>query len=211
MSAVADILARLIEAGTPPDVAALAVTEAFAAGAACGKSGGIPVDESAERRRAYDRERKRLAAEIRRNSTENPQNSNSALPSSSSQQTQVPKEGKKRERGTTLSAEWMPLPSHFDEGTALGLRDDDVRGMAADMRLWAGANSNRAVARKSNWDMTFSAWMRREAGKRKPTNGKPGIIDAADRALENIIRASEAADGGAGVGGQETFRLVSQR
>jgi hypothetical protein len=53
---IADLVARLIAAGTPPDVAATVVAEAFAAGVVATAS---PVDAAAERRRAADRDRKR--------------------------------------------------------------------------------------------------------------------------------------------------------
>lgn len=61
---VADIVSRLIAAGTPPDVAAMAVTEAFAAGASSG-SPRQSVDPAADRRRASDRDRKRQTRDQR--------------------------------------------------------------------------------------------------------------------------------------------------
>lgn len=210
---IADLVARLIAAGTPPELAAVVVTEAFAAGASCGKSGGIPVDETAERRRAYDRERKRKAKDSGGIPVEIPRNSETPLTSSSSPQSEnSQKEENKKERaakkGGTLPVEWQPSQVHFEQGADLRLKLDEINGMAADMRLWAGANANRAVARKSNWDLAFSAWMRREAGKRKPTNVRSGILDAADRAIESL-KQREAADSGASVGGPQAFRLIS--
>src|SRR5690349_15380129 len=53
----------LIEAGTPPDLAAVIVTEAYAAGAASVQvSSGIPAESRLEKIRAADRERKRNKA-----------------------------------------------------------------------------------------------------------------------------------------------------
>lgn len=182
MSVVAELVARLIAAGTPADVAAMAITEAFAAGV----RSEIPqnsADVSAERRRERDRIRKRNAKNIPQNSAENaeiPQNSDSALSSFVNSDSE---QGRKQERaepkkaprktGERLPDHWMPSADHYREGAELGLSREAVNGMARDMRLWAKSNEHRAVARKSDWDLTFSGWMRREAKSHKG-RGPPG-------------------------------------
>lgn len=142
-------------------------------------STGRPVDVAAEKRRAYDRER---AKKRREKSGGLPKNALSSLPSSSETLEATKKEqieecarGKKGER---LPPDWQPKPRHFEEAIRLGLKVDE---MLTDMRLWAEANGHRAVARKSNWDSTFSGWMRRESAK--------GNANGSDREKYSVTRA----------------------
>jgi hypothetical protein len=65
---IGELVSRLIASGTPPELAAQVVSEAFAAGTCIGKSADNPVDVAAEKRRAYDRERQRKVRELRRQS-----------------------------------------------------------------------------------------------------------------------------------------------
>lgn len=160
---IGEIVQRLIAAGTPPEVAAVAVAEAFAAGASCGNSGGIPVDLVAEKRRAYDRQRKRNSGGIPVES--------GGIPESASS---LKKEKKKR--GEKLPPEWTPSEVHFKQASELGHDSVWLKSQAEDMRLWARANEHRAVARKLDWDLTFTTWIRRNA---KP-GGRP--MTAAQRA-----------------------------
>ena len=81
-------------------------------------------------------------------------------------------------QGKVLAPNWEPSVHDLRYGYGLGLDDAAIAGMAEDMRLWAGANENRAVARKSNWSMAFKGWMRREARKMGKTNGTRPLTDA---------------------------------
>lgn len=95
------------------------------------------------------------------------------------------KKGRKKGRGgIQLPADWKPSPDDIQYGIDLEFGQRAIEGMAEDMRLWAGANANRAVARKDGpkgWSLTFKGWMRREAAKRKPKtrNGGPTMFDIA--------------------------------
>lgn len=161
---IAALVNRLIAAGVAPDVAAVTVAEAYAAGV---NSGGIPVDAAAERRRAYDRERKRKSGGNPRKSAGIPETTISIEES---------KKEKKDRRGSTLPPEWAPNESHYAEGQKRGHSREAVDDMARDMRDWAGANENRAVARKSNWDLTFHGWIRRQKpGKSPPST--PSLVE----------------------------------
>jgi hypothetical protein len=62
MSPIASMVRTLIDAGTPPDVAATIVAEAYTAGA---NARPAVKDEAQEKRRASDRERKRLTRHLR--------------------------------------------------------------------------------------------------------------------------------------------------
>lgn len=74
----------------------------------------------------------------------------------------VSKKEKKESRGSRIPPEWRPTDSHFTEGYRLGFDRAQVEAFAVDMRLWAEANANRPVARKLDWNKTFSGWMRRQ-------------------------------------------------
>lgn len=78
----------------------------------------------------------------------------------------------KKTIGSVLSEDWQPSDGDREYGRALPqfLTDEQIDSMAEDMRLWAGANANRQIARKANWSLAFKGWMRREA-KRMKGNG----------------------------------------
>jgi hypothetical protein len=84
-----------------------------------------------------------------------------------------PKEASKeaRAQGTTLPDNWTPSQADEAYGQELGLTREQIADHAEDMRLWAGANANRAVARKADWSATFKKWMRREAKGGYRANG----------------------------------------
>jgi hypothetical protein len=191
VNAIADMVTRLIAAGTPPEVAAVVVAEAFAAGVSvCGHSAD-KVDESAERRRAKDRERKR---DVRRHSAESadiPQNSKPALTLTSSQQeVSVEKEGKKvSARKIPLPQTWQPSEVHFEAAAKLNVSREAVLNKAEDMRIWAGSNG----ALKKDWHLTFHGFLRRDAPKLAAQNGKQngptapnGLATALGKLRENI-------------------------
>lgn len=65
--------------------------------------------------------------------------------------------------GTRLPDGWTPSPSEIEYGVQLGLSRESIAEFAEDMRIWAGANANRGIARKDDWVKTFQGWLRREA------------------------------------------------
>ena len=200
MSSIADMVARLIASGTPPEIAAVVVTEAFAAGVL---SAGIPrnsVDETAERRRAKDRDRKRLSAENLRNSMETPQNSNPPLTLSSfpSTNTEVEKRGKKVRARKPISAplptDWQPKPAHFEAASKRQISQAAVLEKAEDMRLWAKSKGEF----KADWDATFHGFLRRDAPRFTTANGgapRPGSKeDTRERTVNALRRLNPFAD-----------------
>lgn len=69
--------------------------------------------------------------------------------------------------GIALPGNWQPTEADVEYGrTICRLSPEQIQEYAEDMRLWAGANANRQIGRKSNWSMAFKSWMRREAKKR---------------------------------------------
>lgn len=80
-----------------------------------------------------------------------------------------------RYRGSTIPMVWEPSNDDREYGRALGLTMAKIDEIAEDMRLWAGANEHRAVARKAGskgWSLAFKGWMRREAKKTGLLNEK---------------------------------------
>jgi hypothetical protein len=100
-------------------------------------------------------------------------------------------------RGERLSADWQPNFAHYAEAAKSGQSAAWVDRLADDMRVWAEANANRQIARKANWDQTFTGWLRRELRKLSPGdhNGTHlGPTARAARALIAELRAKEAAE-----------------
>jgi hypothetical protein len=100
--------------------------------------------------------------------------------------------------GRMLDPTWCPSQADIEYGLALGLNIAAINNMAEDMRLWAGANANRQIARKSNWSMAFKGWMRREATKQgKIANGAGNATMAAfDCVIDHAAgRAGQNGDG----------------
>lgn len=83
------------------------------------------------------------------------------------------KTAKRSRVGTSIPDDWAPTNGDREYGRALNLSDAQIDSMAEDLRLWAGANANRAVARKASWSLAFKSWMRREAAKLKGRGGPP--------------------------------------
>lgn len=163
------LIADLVRAGIDAELVGR-VANAIASAASGGMSGGQNADAAAERRRAYDRERKRSKRNSTGHSTGIPPDTDSASSlSCSSELKEQSKSKKERKRGEKLPVEWQPSESHYREGAIRGFNKRDVEAMAEDMRLWARANEHRAVARKSDWDSTFRAWMRRQHADRRAT------------------------------------------
>src|SRR6516225_10077888 len=104
-------------------------------------------------------------------------------------------------KGKVLSPRWQPSPSDCEYGLALGFNGREIMDMAEDMRLWAGANSHRQIARKANWSLTFKGWMKRECKRKMEKhngNRRAGsVLAACDRILE-------------GFGGHEAAREYEQ-
>jgi hypothetical protein len=69
-----------------------------------------------------------------------------------------PPRPKRAIRKGQLPNNWHPTESHYEKGDGLGFSASAVDEMAEDMRLWAGAKGET----KSNWDMAFHGWLRRE-------------------------------------------------
>ena len=190
MADIGALVARLVGAGCDAGVAASVVAEVFTAGVLSADFRGQNVDETAERRRAKDRDRKRLLRGLPQTSADIGGLPQTALTLSSSTNSVVKKEKKERARKQPLSADFRPKESHFEAAAKFGKPPQFVRDKFEDMRIWALSKGEL----RDNWDMTLHGFIRRDAKKEGP-NGQPGnIIQAADH-LVSTIRSFDAGPG----------------
>jgi hypothetical protein len=155
MSDVGTMVAELIAAGCAPEVAAKVVASAFVAGAASANFRGIPVDEVAEKRRAYDRERKRNE----RKSTGHPPEStgcpNPPLSTSNN-----------KKRGERLPPDWTPNGDDRTFAKQLGWSESQIDSESANFRdYWIAKPGSGGC--KLDWPATWRKWVR--SSKVKPT------------------------------------------
>lgn len=194
MTPLADMVEQMLARGVAPDLIVMAVRAAELTG----HSTGIPVDTAAEKRRAYDRVRKAEKRNSTGNSTGIPPDAKSALSLSSSTKIQEKEPKKERSRGSRIPPDWTPNVGHVAAGKKLGFTESQIVEQAEDMRLWAHSNEHRAVARKSDWDLTFLAWMRRN----KPNGAaKNGARSPTMAAADDLIARAKELEFEAGFGG----------
>jgi len=140
------MVAELIEAGCAPDVAASVVVRAFVAGVNSTGFRGIPVDKVAEKRRSYDRERKRNSTGIPPESTGDPETPSIVL--------EKDKKESKKDRGSQLAEAWRP---------------DEVRWTAACRKL-GNDGAERELSKFTshhrakgtvfkNWNFAWDKWL----------------------------------------------------
>jgi hypothetical protein len=150
------------------------------------------VDETAEKRRAWDREYRRNKRsgtsdhppDPPDNHPKPPDVGNRALSSSIQEEGLSMKEGKKeRARGKKLPPDWKPNEQHYAEGARRGMSRSAVDELANEMRDWSAANENRAITTKANWDIAF---MRTWIKQRKYVNGTAQV--RSDKSLTDNIR-----------------------
>lgn len=185
MNNIESMVTELVASGVRPEVAARIVAAAFVAG--CQSSGSDNstrhrVDETAERRRAWDREYRRKKREFPPDIHPNPPEvgkvalSSFSLTDSKSLSEEVRKKENKR-RGLKLPPDWQPKEKHYEEGAKHGMSRGEVDDRAGMMRDWSDANANRSVTTKADWDATFmGTWIkgRRNDGIRTRSNRVSG-------------------------------------
>lgn len=156
-----------------------------------------------EARKAKDRARKsngkskKIPRSVQGNSMEIPVEEKCALSSSllTSEIQEEKKEERKKEkaRAKICPVDFQPTESHFALGVELGMTPVQVRSAATEMIEWSHANSGRAVAKKSDWNLALNSWMRRNKpnGQGRPRafqNDELSVSKAADRLGERIER-----------------------
>lgn len=166
---IAKMFREMIARGVDPEMIALAIETAEMTSRPVDSPVDSPVDTMAEKRRAYDRERQRLKRLSTGTSTGHPVDGDSALTilENKSQPKTEKKERAKPSRGELLPPDAKPSAEHYAFGVDNGFNRDWVDQQFEDMRIWARTNEHRAVARKSDWNLTFTGWLRRSAGDAK--------------------------------------------
>lgn len=175
MSDIGALVAELIAAGCAPDVAAQVVASAFVAGAASANVRGHPVDEVTERRRAYDRERRRKERMSTGQSAESADSPISLLSKNI--------EKKERGRATRLSADWIPDEADRAFAKQLGWSDAQIDSEGANFRDYWIAKPG-AGGGKLDWPATWRKWVRsskvKPAGSPTAANGHSAKIPIED-------------------------------
>lgn len=89
----------------------------------------------------------------------------------------------KKKKGRAIPENWNPSDrSRLYGRTTLGFDDQKIDRCAEQMRRWAISNAHRAIAKKSNWDLTFDNWMDREAERSGPrVSGNPQSLGSGSR------------------------------
>jgi hypothetical protein len=173
-----------------------------------------PIDAAADRRRAKDRERKRLqrgtpapssprkSAEIRglhgipRKSAETRKEALSSLLSalsSNTKQTESKEVSKKeRARKTQLPADWKPKPSHYDMAEKYKQPYSFVDQKADDLRDWA---IGKGIIR-ADWDRTFNGFLKPKEGRFNGHGGPRPLQDDSKSISRAAERLGEAAKRG---------------
>lgn len=161
-------------------------------------------DNSAESRRAADRERKRQKREgVCGNSADSPQTfhgtseDNPALSRPLSPQTPLTPththpENTTGARGTRIPDDWTPSPEEIDYGVSEGLSEPVVRREAMKfLDYWR--NVPGAKGRKLSWHLTWNTWIRNAADRApKPPNDRPHNHQRPDAKLEHFAAIGAA-------------------
>jgi hypothetical protein len=214
---IGELVQRLIDAGTPPLVAAVVVSEAFAAGAMSRTVGGLSADETTVRRREYDRERQRLKRELARMSADNTRmsaesadasyNNNSFSQEKDSIKEEKKVRARKKKSADFLPTDWQPNENHFAAADRLKIPHPAVLEKAEDLRLWAAGNG---IAR-ADWDATFHTFLRRDAERLRGSSDEKSVHAAAHRLVERMRQFDEPAPGEIRDGeGENIVRLLSK-
>lgn len=182
MSDVGAMVDALVEAGCSPGVAARIVAEAFTAGVASAvvRSGGIPVDLTAEKRREWDRNRKRNKT----NSGGIPVESGGIPQEAPTQDINIKK--KVGTRKHPLPPEWQPNESHFEKAAEKQIPRSAVLSKAEDMRLWAQSSGST----KADWDATFHGFLRRDADKLRERTVAPSATAVPNELAVQLFQKS---------------------
>jgi hypothetical protein len=171
------MVSQMLAAGVPHETIVLAIRTAEITSCRVDSRVNNPPDNQLEKRRAWDREYRRRTRHPPDNPPDPP---DSEVATISVLEEKDSKKEKKNSRGSRIPPDWNPNEVHYKLGSELGFDRLTVDSFGEDMRLWAEANANRPIARKLDWDKTFSGWLRRQkpgaappvVAPRPPTSGR---------------------------------------
>jgi hypothetical protein len=186
MTPIADMVSELLSAGIPHDAIVLAIATAERA-AAAGRSTGLSPDTAAEKRRAYDRERKARQRHSTGLSTGLPPDTETPLILTPSPHTQ---RGEKKVRGhrkqvADIPPDWKPPERAHEIARELDVRISDIEPRFRDYL----ASSGRRYA---DYDAGFCNFVRNTPKFNGGGNGQGrpqatgNVIAATDRILERV-------------------------
>lgn len=217
---VATLVARLIEAGSAPAIAAAVVAEAYAAGAAAGlaasaDANAVILAEAAavmetaaagrSRReinaRYYAENRDEILAKRAARKPPPAKARRAAKPATEDATTDLlgaeldakgrPKKAERR--GEFLRTDWKPSPADIQFAHDKGMTAERIASSAATFRdYWLARGGN--IAAKRDWSATWRNWVRSEIERRgtaATAPGKPAANGFASLAREFMARAQE--------------------
>jgi hypothetical protein len=175
MMDVGAMVADIIDAGCAPDVAAAVVARAFVAGANSTGFHRNSADSAADKRRAYDRERKRKSTGIPPESAEIP-----VSPILQDKDIKISKRqnSERVSRGTRIDPHWSPSAADRQAASDEGLHGPEIDREALRFRdYWAGRAGAGGV--KLDWAATWRNWVRSTAEKlgRSPKSQAVAVDD----------------------------------
>lgn len=172
MTPIAFMVREMLERGVDAEVIVLAI-EAAEMVAARGNSGGIPPDSAAEKRRAYDRERKRNSTGIPPDST--------GIPKSASISKDLKKDSKRQNRGARITPDWSPSDAERAFAKQEGFSDWEIQRETQKFRdYWTACAGAKGV--KLDWSATWRQWIRNGADRagKAPTVSSADVASAMD-------------------------------
>lgn len=103
----------------------------------------------------------------------------SYLPSLTLSSELEPQKERKKKRGENLPNGWKPRDQERLYGrTVRHLSETEIDAAAEKMKRWALANAHRAVAKKSDWDVTFRNWLDRDADQKAERVRPAATVDS---------------------------------
>ena len=176
MTPIADMVRRMMEAGSSNDLILIAIE-----GAESSRPVDSPVDKAAQRRREWDRHRKQRERELAHTSTGNPPDPvESADGASNISKKDISK--KDSIRASRLSADASKLPEWRDWAAEQGMTLGEIDGQFARFRdYWISKSGKDAT--KTNWLGTWRNWCRNFLERNPRGNGKDHPDEAWRRAI----------------------------
>lgn len=170
MTPIADMVEQMVADGVPMATILLAVRTAELA-VASGKSGGIPVDRTAEKRRAYDRDRK---AEKRNSGGKSggipPEQKTPSLSKKVKEEVIKQREAPQK-RGTRIPPDWQPSEHDIEAAVAKGIALERIPIIAEKFKNhWLAKTGSKASS--TNWHLNWCTWCINEIEWNGAKNGQ---------------------------------------
>ena len=160
LTPIADMVAKMLAAGTPHEIIVLAIQTAEAAGS-CRVDNRV--DEAADKRRKWDREYRRNKRCVHLNPPDNPPEVQVDVKPTSIEALSIEIEDKKerkkeRGRGTRLPPDWEPTQVDINFAVSHGWSDERIKVESLKFRnYWTSKTGQGAT--KMHWGRTWQNWV----------------------------------------------------